>query len=120
MDSYVSALLGLPQMLNADDVDQDEPLELDDQYITVDGILPMPAGQPSLMAGFNAHTRMVAILTKIVQYIYPIKGIKASKNHSYVVSHAKVREVEQDLQAWMESLPEAFQPGIEAPQECVR
>ena len=120
LDSYVSALLGLPQLLNAKDIDQEDPLEVDDEYITIDSISPMPAGRPSLMAGFNAHTRIVSILTKTVKYVYPIKGVRASKNHSYVVSHAKIREIEQDLQVWMESLPTAFKPGIEAPQECVR
>ena len=120
LDRYVSALLGLPQLLNDDDIDQEDPMEVDDEFITTDKISPMPVGRPSLMAGFNAHTRIVSILTKTVKYIYPIKGVRASKNHSYVVSHAKIREIEQDLQAWMESLPTAFKPGIAAPHECVR
>lgn len=120
LDTYVGALLGLPQMLNDDDVDQEQPLELDDECITVDGILPQPAGKPSFMAAFNAHSRIASILAKTVRYIYPIKGSKSNKSHSYVVSHANVREIEHDLQAWMESLPEPFRPGGESPKEFVR
>lgn len=120
LDTYVGALLGLPQMLSDDDIDQEQPIEVDDECITEDQILPMPVGRVSLMAGFNAHTRIVAILSKTVKYIYPIKGKKAGKSDSYIVSHAKIREIERDLQAWMENLPECFRPGGEVPHEFVR
>ena len=120
LDTYVGALLGLPQMLSDDDIDQEEPIEVDDECITEDQVLPMPPGRVSLMAGFNAHTRIVAVLSKTVKYIYPVKGKKASKSHSYIVSHAQITEIERDLQAWMESLPESFRPGGEVPHEFVR
>ena len=120
LDTYVGALLGLPQMLSDDDIDQEYPIEVDDECITEDQTLPMPVGRVSLMAGFNAHTRIVAILSKTVKYIYPIKGKKAGKSDSYIVSHAKIREIERDLQAWMENLPECFRPGGEVPHEFVR
>ena len=120
LDIYVGALLGLPKMLSDDDIDQEQPLEVDDDYITTEEILPMPPGRPSLMAAFNAHTRIVDILAKTVKYIYPIKGNKSKSSQSYIVSHAKIREIEQDLQQWMESLPLAFRPGGEAPPEFAR
>ena len=120
LDTYVGALLGLPKMLSDDDIDQEQPLEVDDEYITANGIQSMPPGRPSLMAAFNAHTRIVTILSKTVKYIYPIKSHKIGKNHSYIVSHARIREIEHDLQAWMESLPEPFRPGGEAPPEFLR
>ena len=120
LDAYVGALLGLPKALSDDDVDQDQPAEVDDEYITVDEIKPMPSGRPSFMTAFNAHTRMLAILSKTVRYIYPIKSNTNSKNHSYIVSHAKIREIEHDLQQWMENLPEPFRPGGKAPPEFVR
>ena len=45
MDTYVGALLGLPKTLSDDDIDQVFPLEVDDEFITRDGILPMPEGR---------------------------------------------------------------------------
>ena len=33
LDTSVSALLGLPQILSSDDIDQELPLEVDDEYI---------------------------------------------------------------------------------------
>ena len=120
MDIYVGALLGLPMFLNDDDIDQAVPLEIDDEFITSEKILPMPPGRLSLMTAFNAHTRLVDILLKIVRYIYPTKGVGNRQGQSYVVSHGKVREIEQDLQQWMEGLPMALRPGGEAPPELSR
>jgi len=118
LDTYVGALLGLPKMLSDEDIDQDMPLEVDDERITVNGVLPMPRDRVSLMMAFNAHTRLVEILSKTVRYIYPTKGRKSKKNHSYIVSHANIREIEQDLQRWMEALPAQFKPG--GPPEFLR
>ena len=123
MDVYVGALLGLPIMLNDDDIDQEQPLEVDDEFITDEKVLPMPLGKLSLMVAFTAHNRLQKVLGKIVRYIYPIKGmayVHGEFNQSYVVSHAKIREIEKDLQDWMESLPAALRPGGEAPPELAR
>ncbi len=123
LDIYVGALLGLPQMLSNDDIDQEMPLEIDDEYITTEKILPMPPGNLSLFTALNDHTRLVEILAKTMKFIYPIKGNHHSRgktSDSYVVSHASIREIEQDLQHWMEALPMQFRPGEEAPPEFMR
>ena len=123
LDTYVGALLGLPQMLSNDDIDQGMPEEIDDEYITKEGILSMPPGRLSVNVALNAHTRLVDILAKIVKYIYPIKGtvhVHGKGSHSYMVSHAKIREIEADLQKWMNNLPEEFKPGDGASPEFLR
>lgn len=111
LDTYVGALLGHPQMLSNDDIDQELPEEVDDEYITKEGILPMPPGWLSVNVALNAHTRLVDILAKTVKYVYPIKG---------TASHAKIREIEADLQRWMNDLPEEFKPGDGASQDLIR
>ncbi|CRG85879.1 Activator of stress genes 1 [Talaromyces islandicus] len=122
MDVYVSTLLGLPQMVSVEDIDQEYPLEIDDEFITAAGILPMPPDRTSLMAGANAHTRLVDIIVKVVKYIYPVKPAKhrTKSDHTYMVSHSKIREIERDLQAWMEALPSTLRPGDEVPPELER
>lgn len=123
LDTYVGALLGLPQMLDNDDIDQEMPKEIDDDYITKEGILPMPPGRLSVNVALNAHTKLVDILAKTVKYIYPIKGTAhahGKAGHSYAVSHAKIREIEADLQRWMNNLPEEFKPGDGAAPEFMR
>ncbi|KAL6816305.1 putative C6 transcription factor [Trichoderma camerunense] len=115
MDIYVSTLLGLPLLVSSDDIDQEYPLEVDDEYITPAGILPMPVGRTSLMMGVNAHTRLVDIIVKVVKYIYPVRHAThlAPSNHTYVVRHSRLREIEKDLESWMKSLPEVLQSRSE-------
>ncbi|RDL40450.1 uncharacterized protein BP5553_00429 [Venustampulla echinocandica] len=124
MDTYVSALLGFPQMLSYDDIDQELPVEVDDEYITKDAILPMPEGKTSLYAASNAHTRLMSILAKVCKYIYPTKGVEksaqGSANSSYVISHAKIREIEHDLVQWLDKLPMALRPGGEPEPGFIR
>jgi hypothetical protein len=124
MDTYVSALLGFPHLLSSDDIDQELPIEVDDEYITKDAILPMPPGKTSMYTASNAHTRLMAILAKVIKYIYPVKGleqsVQGSSNACYVISHTKIKEIEGDLAEWFEKLPMALRPGGEGTVEMVR
>ena len=122
MDIYVGAMLGLPQTLSDEDIDQEFPIEVDDEYITRDGIQPMPEGQVSIMTAFNAHTRLVQLLSKIVRYVYPIKvqgkeGDNSDK--SYSVPFSAIREIESDLEKWKNSLPPILNPSP-APERYIR
>ncbi|KAI4198220.1 MAG: hypothetical protein LQ346_002824 [Caloplaca aetnensis] len=114
------ALLGLPMMLSDDDIDQELPLEVDDICITEEAVVPMPPDKTSLMAAFNAHVRLVRIMAKTVRYVYPLHTTRNKSKSAYVVSHAKIREVEQDLQHWLEDLPMSLKPGGDPPPELVR
>jgi Fungal specific transcription factor domain len=121
MSIYVGAMLGLPISLSDDDIDQTLPEEIDDEYLTIDGPRPMPSGYTPLASAMNAHTRLVMILRKVTKYIYPIKGIhNTDRPQSYSVSHAKVREIERDLSAWMDELPDGLKPGSTTSEELQR
>lgn len=122
MDVYVSTLLGLPQMLSDDDIDQEYPMEVDGDFITTEGIIQMPTDYTPLMAGCNAHTRLCKVLLKVVRYIYPVKNARyrSKSDQRYMVSHSKIREIERDLQAWMEELPPALRPGTEVSPQLER
>ncbi|KFZ11773.1 hypothetical protein V501_04584, partial [Pseudogymnoascus sp. VKM F-4519 (FW-2642)] len=124
MDTYVSALLGFPKMLNDEDVDQELPVEVDDEYITREAILPMPPGKLSIFAASNAHTKLMFILAKVIRDVYPLKSadqcMPGSERPTYVVSHAKIQAIEYDLQAWLEKLPMGLRPGGDAPEDVVR
>ncbi|KAJ5648372.1 hypothetical protein N7490_004744 [Penicillium lividum] len=122
MDVYVSTLLGLPQMLSDDDIDQEHPLEVDGEYISAEGIMQMPTDYTPIMAGSNAHTRLSNIILKVVKYIYPVKNARYRSKYDqrYMVSHSKIREIERDLQNWMEELPPALRPGTEVSPQLER
>lgn len=121
MDIYVGAMLGLPQTLSDDDIDQEFPAEVDDEYITHEGILPMPDGQVSLMTAFNAHTRLVLLLQKIVRKVYPIKVQcqQGQTDKSYTVPFSSIRELESDLEHWKTTLPAILSP-CDAPERYLR
>lgn len=121
LDVYVGAMLGLPQTLSDEDIDQEYPVEVDDEYITRDGILPMPEGVVSLMTAFNAHTRLVNILQKIVRKIYPInvQNPRAPGDKSYSVPFSTIREIESEMEAWKTNLPPILSP-CEAPARYTR
>ncbi|KAJ5514074.1 Transcription factor [Penicillium fimorum] len=122
MDVYVSTLLGLPQMLSDDDIDQEYPMEVDGDFITSEGITKPPSNYTPLMAGCNAHTRLSNIILKVVKYIYPVKNARyrSKSDQRYMVSHSKIREIERDLQNWMEELPPALRPGTEVSPQLER
>ena len=125
MDTYVSALLGFPKMLNDEDVDQELPVEVDDEFITRDAILPMPPGKLSVFVASNAHTRLMFILARVIRDVYPLKSAAGgcepgSGRPTYVVSHTKIQAIEYDLQAWSEELPMGLRPGNDAPSDVVR
>ncbi|KAJ4360834.1 Gypsy retrotransposon integrase-like protein 1 [Didymosphaeria variabile] len=122
MDTYVGAMLGLPHFIEDEDVDQDYPTEVDDEYITETEILPMPEGKISIMHASNAHVKIVRILSKLCQYVYPTKGTQNGGKHSvtYSVSYSKIREIEQSMQRWLDELPMALKPGGEAPPIILR
>ncbi|KAL1297122.1 hypothetical protein AAFC00_004700 [Neodothiora populina] len=112
MDIYIGAMLGLPQTLSDEDIDQDLPVEVDDEYITESGILPMPEGTTALTTAFNAHLRLVQILSKIVRNVYPIRAKDAqnSQDKSYTVPFSVIRDLENDLENWKENLPSGLDP----------
>ncbi|TIA78749.1 hypothetical protein D6C76_03909 [Aureobasidium pullulans] len=112
MDIYVGAMLGLPQTLSEEDIDQEYPLEIDDEYITEEGILPMPEGTTPLTIVFNAHSRLVELLIKIVRNVYPIraKNVQSNTDRSYTVPFSVIRDIENDLETWKSNLPAGLDP----------
>jgi hypothetical protein len=121
IDTYVGGMLGLPQMLSDEDIDQELPAEIHDECITEDGIQPMPTGTFSLIKATNAHTRLTFIYRKVVRYIYPIKNSPTSTiNGNYTISHGRIRELERDLQVWMDELPVELRPSENAGMELSR
>jgi Fungal specific transcription factor domain len=124
MDTYVAALLGFPKMLSEDDIDQELPIEVDDEYITKDAILQMPPGKLSVYTACNAHTRLMGILAKVITYIYPTRGVEQSvqptSSPTYGISHAKIREIEGDLREWLDKLPMTLRPSDDASEDVVR
>ncbi|TLD20426.1 hypothetical protein PspLS_08335 [Pyricularia sp. CBS 133598] len=128
MDTYVSALLGFPILLQDTDIDQPLPTEVDDEYITKDAILKPPPGKTSFFEAMNAHVRLMKILAKIIKDIYPMRGMDESivkkktngANATYMISYSAIKAIELELQQWYEQLPINWRPSPEGPSEVIR
>lgn len=118
LDVYIGAMLGLPQSLSEEDIDQDDPAEVDDEFITEEGIKAMPPGTVTVMTAFNKHTKLQKILTKIVQKVYPIHVASADgpMGKSYAVSFATIKEIEREMEEWKASLPQGLDPSHDNPK----
>lgn len=126
LDIYVSAMLGFPLLLNTEDIDQPYPTEIDDEYITNEGIVQPPPGTPSFFEAFNAHTRLMEILSRIIKFVYPLKGLGQSvmkgdkPGTTYRISYASIKKIEAELQDWYQVLPSYWRPSPEGSVEVIR
>lgn len=130
MDAYISAILGFPIMLNDEDIDQPLPTEVDDEFITKDTILTPPPGTPSFFQAFNAHSRLMDILGKVIKHIYPIRGMEEcvmkmpdgteATRAVYSINYGRIREIEQELQNWYDRLPAHWRPSNDGTIEVIR
>lgn len=108
MDIYLNTMLGLPRAISQRDFDQSFPLEIDDEYITEDGIYPERQGDELSSAGIaNQHTKLIMILDNIVSELYPIKKT------NNLISHEVVTNLELKLRQWLNQLPPELIPGLE-------
>ncbi|GME85891.1 unnamed protein product [Ambrosiozyma monospora] len=124
MDIYVNTMLGLPRTISEDDFDQDMPLELDDENITVHGYRYDRQGDRLSSSGIaNAHTKLIFIMKKIVTKLYPIKPLKVEEGTGRpgdLLAHDIVYRLELELQDWMNHLPLELKPGVEPPGQYLK
>jgi hypothetical protein len=106
METYVTTLFGIPLAINDNDIDQHLPLEIDDEFITAEGILTVPENHISFMAMANAHTKLLIIMRNVIRDTYPHKRELAGHQGSYRVSYSRVVELEAELDQWFRSIPQ--------------
>ncbi|CDK26153.1 unnamed protein product [Kuraishia capsulata CBS 1993] len=114
MDIYVNTMLGLPRSISEEDFDQDMPMELDDENITLEGYrFDLQNGKLSSSGIANAHTTVIVIMKKIVEKLYPVKSTKIDRSSTDLLAHDIVYNLELDLQDWVNALPFELKPGVE-------
>jgi hypothetical protein len=105
VDSFSSAIVGLPQLLDDRQIDTEFPADLyslvecansrDDEYVTEMGFLPAPPGNFSTMSAAIALFRCSKILSRVLCEIYSPQRVAISTIHI----------VEKDLTDWRNGLP---------------
>lgn len=111
MDIYINSLLGLPQLIQEDEFDQEMPCNLDDDNITADAYLFEKQGdRPSSAECANHHTRLLMIQSHIIRKLYPVK-VKGQTPSRPDHIHQKVTEAEMELKSWLDQLPYELKPA---------
>lgn len=104
MDTYVTTALGLPKTLR--DVQKDHSLPMID-HETPEASARLVFDHPNApLAATHAHAKLISILERVVQYIYPVIGPIAQKNGHYSVSYSSVAIIETELDSWFNALPD--------------
>jgi len=95
VDAFSSAIVGLPRLLDDQQIDTEFPADLDDDYVTEMGFLPTPPGNFSMMSAALANFRLAKIISRLLSQVYsPAK-----------VSLATIRAIESELNDWRNGLP---------------
>lgn len=110
-DIYMNCILGLPNSLDESLVDQDFPLDIDDDKIFVDKLLPQAPGKLSSCGMNNEHTKLILIMNNTHKILYPMSLSVTS------ISHNDISRLESDLSLWLTKLPVQLQPGFEPPSK---
>lgn len=103
MDSYITTVLDLPRTLSDEETDQAFPKDVDDIYVTLQGV--KRTNEPCLMASVNAHTKLTRILSKVKSIASGSKDHDHKPNSRYQVDYAKIVDAEKALLEWTSSVP---------------
>lgn len=109
MDIHLSSILGLPAGILDQDIDQDLPIAVKDEHITVQGIQTLPGDYFCNMSAVNGQTQLLSILSKIVRKIYPSVPVR-SKNGGYYISQNLIHEAEKEIESWISNLHPDIRP----------
>lgn len=111
VDIYMNCILGLPSSMNEDKIDQELPLDVDDERITPNGII-----EPQNKTAFekisscgmnNEHTKLLLVMSRIYEYT---SQLTLSKILHKVELIRNVHDLELQLNTWYEQLPSALKP----------
>ncbi|KAF8861656.1 hypothetical protein BDZ45DRAFT_250787 [Acephala macrosclerotiorum] len=128
METYVTTLLGLPTVLDDEDIDQELPSCIENASVHENGLIPNPAGPgpgPGCpMAAVVAHIKLLKIMRRMVKQIYP-RTLRRGTGCAYRVNYCRIIKFEAELGEWFEKIPvptqsESLQPETTRTQLLLR
>lgn len=90
-------MLGLPKLLKEDEVNADFPSDIDDEYVSEEAFLPTLPGDSTKISSALALFRSARVLAQVLDVEY-------STASSHELTYSKLRELEDDLDAWKAGL----------------
>ncbi|KAL8932796.1 MAG: hypothetical protein Q9216_006669, partial [Gyalolechia sp. 2 TL-2023] len=98
LDCFSAALLGLPKLLNEDDIHAEYPVDIDDENVSERGFQSTLPGESTRLSSALALFRGSRILAKVLDELYPASV-------SYELSLQKMSALNDELDVWQGSLP---------------
>lgn len=98
MDIYLSNVLGLPRTVGQSFGDQAMPKE-----VVAGGLTPVPPSARLRLA--NHHTRLLNIMSKVVDFLCPTSVTPSEHNRYRRVEASKLSQIEGELAEWYSTLP---------------
>ncbi|KAL8961832.1 MAG: hypothetical protein Q9183_005251 [Haloplaca sp. 2 TL-2023] len=99
VDCFSAAMLGLPTLLQEDDIQTEYPVDADDENISANGFEPTMPGESTRLSSALAMFRCSRILAEVLDQVYP------ARTPSYELSLQKLAILQHKLDAWLNGLP---------------
>ena len=106
MDSYLTAMLGLPRTIPGQCFDQLLPLERADEQISSPGPWQESLPKDPAMILVTSHIKLMQIMSEIVDLLYPIRNLQLQREKEYLhVEPSTIDRIEKALDDWFHQLP---------------
>ena len=92
-------MLGLPTLLQEDDIQTEYPVDVDDENISEYGFEPTMPGESTRLSSALAMFRCSRILAEVLNQVYP------ARMPSYELSLQKLAMLQHKLDTWLNGLP---------------
>lgn len=99
INSFSAALLGLPKLLNEDDIHAEYPADVDDENVSERGFQSTVPGESTRVSSALALFRVARIMSKVLDENYP-----AALSHD--LSLQKIGALNDELDVWLGELPQ--------------
>ena len=101
LDLYMNCILGFPSGIDESDIDQEFPLDVDDENISTMGIKFQDWRMISSCGMNNEHTKLILIMSRIYKLMYSLRRKPLEED-----SRLQIVSLNDQLENWYAQLPD--------------
>ncbi|EJS43194.1 YJL206C [Saccharomyces arboricola H-6] len=101
LDLYMNCILGFPSGIDESDIDQEFPLDVDDENISTVGIKFQDWRTISSCGMNNKHTKLILIMSRIYKLMYSLRRKPLEED-----SRLQIVSLNDQLEEWYTQLPD--------------
>ncbi|KAJ9635752.1 Gypsy retrotransposon integrase-like protein 1 [Knufia peltigerae] len=121
LDMYLSAVLGLPAMIDLQDVDPAIDLTLNEAIH--EATSGLPSREAVLLGGSAKHLEIMRIISKAIKTLYPMPSTTIEtpgKSGNISISLRSLEEIEAQFRTWGDSTSELLAKGDDGSPDFIR